>query len=227
MALEDRAVRRSPEPLLDSGARVSDDRVLPRFDLHHVDEDRAVDGHAPFGTPAGDERGAGACDESLRWHATRIHASSSKALPLDYGHSHPRVGQTDSERRRGLSGADDDRVEPRWHGDPSSVGSSLLEPLFGACRSSSPRSYAQRFGGEALHSANSRRAPRNESLCIGPLVRDPEGATSPCRGAPEIIRAGENQMATSCEHLDSLTLADFPPPRTPGACEKCTALGTV
>src|SRR5262249_21864378 len=80
MALEDRAVRRSPEPLLDSGARVSDDRVLPRFDLHHVDEDRAVDGHAPFGTPAGDERGAGACDESLRWHATRIHASSSKAL---------------------------------------------------------------------------------------------------------------------------------------------------
>jgi monovalent cation/hydrogen antiporter len=31
----------------------------------------------------------------------------------------------------------------------------------------------------------------------------------------------------SCEHLEALTAADFPPPRTPGACEECTADGTV
>ena len=28
-------------------------------------------------------------------------------------------------------------------------------------------------------------------------------------------------MATSCEHLNGLTASDFPPPRTPGACEEC------
>lgn len=34
-------------------------------------------------------------------------------------------------------------------------------------------------------------------------------------------------MSTPCEHLNGLTPADFPAPRTPGACEECTALGTV
>ena len=34
-------------------------------------------------------------------------------------------------------------------------------------------------------------------------------------------------MSKLCEHLDGLTARDFPPPRTPGACEECTALGTV
>ena len=28
-------------------------------------------------------------------------------------------------------------------------------------------------------------------------------------------------MAKPCEHLRDLTAADFPPPRTPGACEEC------
>jgi CPA1 family monovalent cation:H+ antiporter len=34
-------------------------------------------------------------------------------------------------------------------------------------------------------------------------------------------------MPTPCEHLKGLTPADFPPPRTPGACEECLAEGTV
>jgi len=34
-------------------------------------------------------------------------------------------------------------------------------------------------------------------------------------------------MPTSCEHLKGLTATDFPPPRTPGACEECLAAGTV
>jgi CPA1 family monovalent cation:H+ antiporter len=34
-------------------------------------------------------------------------------------------------------------------------------------------------------------------------------------------------MANSCEHLDELGLKDFPPPKTPGACEECLAEGTV
>jgi uncharacterized UBP type Zn finger protein len=34
-------------------------------------------------------------------------------------------------------------------------------------------------------------------------------------------------MPTPCEHLNGLTPADFPAPRTPGACEECAALGTV
>jgi CPA1 family monovalent cation:H+ antiporter len=28
-------------------------------------------------------------------------------------------------------------------------------------------------------------------------------------------------MDTSCEHLNGLTASDFPPPRTPFACEEC------
>ena len=34
-------------------------------------------------------------------------------------------------------------------------------------------------------------------------------------------------MATSCEHLEKLTPADFPPPKTPGACEECSAEGSM
>ncbi len=33
-------------------------------------------------------------------------------------------------------------------------------------------------------------------------------------------------MATSCAHLKGLQAADFPPPRTPGACEECLVEGT-
>ena len=33
-------------------------------------------------------------------------------------------------------------------------------------------------------------------------------------------------MAKSCEHLHDLTAADFPSPRTPGACEECLQEGT-
>ena len=33
-------------------------------------------------------------------------------------------------------------------------------------------------------------------------------------------------MATSCEHLNGLTASDFPPPRTPSACEECLVEGT-
>jgi CPA1 family monovalent cation:H+ antiporter len=33
-------------------------------------------------------------------------------------------------------------------------------------------------------------------------------------------------MAMPCEHLRDLTAADFPPPRTPHACEECLKEGT-
>ena len=33
-------------------------------------------------------------------------------------------------------------------------------------------------------------------------------------------------MAKPCEHLQDLAAADFPPPRTPGACEECLKEGT-
>jgi CPA1 family monovalent cation:H+ antiporter len=34
-------------------------------------------------------------------------------------------------------------------------------------------------------------------------------------------------MAEPCEHLAGLSGADFPPPRTPDACEECVAEGTT
>ena len=36
----------------------------------------------------------------------------------------------------------------------------------------------------------------------------------------------ERRVAEPCEHLEALRMADFPPPRTPGACEECLAEGT-
>jgi Zn-finger in ubiquitin-hydrolases and other protein len=33
-------------------------------------------------------------------------------------------------------------------------------------------------------------------------------------------------MATSCEHLKGLMASNFPPPRTPDACEECLVEGT-
>ena len=33
-------------------------------------------------------------------------------------------------------------------------------------------------------------------------------------------------MAKSCEHLSGLTTEDFPPQRTPDACEECVTEGT-
>lgn len=33
-------------------------------------------------------------------------------------------------------------------------------------------------------------------------------------------------MAKPCDHLHDLTTADFPPLRTPGACEECLKEGT-
>ena len=33
-------------------------------------------------------------------------------------------------------------------------------------------------------------------------------------------------MSKPCEHLQDLTAADFPPPRTPGPCEECLKEGT-
>lgn len=30
-----------------------------------------------------------------------------------------------------------------------------------------------------------------------------------------------------CEHLQGLSVADFPPPRTPDACEECVEAGTT
>ena len=34
-------------------------------------------------------------------------------------------------------------------------------------------------------------------------------------------------MTASCEHLAKLTTEDFPPQRTPNACEECLAAGTA
>ena len=37
----------------------------------------------------------------------------------------------------------------------------------------------------------------------------------------DAVRPVERPMDTSCEHLNGLTASDFPPPRTPFACEEC------
>ena len=44
--------------------------------------------------------------------------------------------------------------------------------------------------------------------------------------AQYITNMEEKTMEKPCDHLQDLTAADFPPPRTPGACEECLKEGT-
>src|SRR5262249_46256644 len=53
-----------------------------------------------------------------------------------------------------------------------------------------------------------------------------KGTELSCEGLIHCHHLKEELMAKPCEHLYDLTAADFPPPRTPGACEECLKEGT-
>ena len=52
------------------------------------------------------------------------------------------------------------------------------------------------------------------------------GRSSSTRDSLTANISKENAMTKPCEHLRDLTEADFPPPRTPDACEECLKEGT-
>ncbi len=116
MVVVDRAPLHAPQPFLDALGRAFDEGVLARLDLLHVDAHRAVDDDAEVGGAPRHVSGAGAGDEGLGRGAAGVDAGPAEALALDDGDGHAGAGQSGGEKRAGLPGADDDRVERLRHG---------------------------------------------------------------------------------------------------------------
>ena len=66
---------------------------------------------AELGAAPRDVRGVGARDQRLGRHAAGVDAGAAEQLALDQRDRHAGGGQPAGERRPGLAGADDDRVE--------------------------------------------------------------------------------------------------------------------
>ena len=98
------------EPGLDAVAVVEHDVVLARLDLCHVDGDVAG-ADAEIGPAARDVRGVRAGDQRLGRDAAGVDAGAADQLAFDHRDGLPGRGQPAGQRRPGLAGADDDRVE--------------------------------------------------------------------------------------------------------------------
>src|SRR5947207_3806677 len=115
MALQYRAARHIAQPALDAGAGIGRDRVGPHLDPGHVDAGRRVEHDAVLGAAPREVRGIGTGDERLGGHAAGVDAGAAEQMALDQGHRHPGGGKPAGERRAGLPGADDDRIERPAH----------------------------------------------------------------------------------------------------------------
>ena len=104
-----------PEPVRHAAIRLRDDLVLARLDAGHVDADRTVDHDAEVVAAARDVRGAGARDQRLGRNAADIHTGAADALALEDRRLAAGGGEPHGQRRAGLAGADDDRVEAFGH----------------------------------------------------------------------------------------------------------------
>ncbi len=115
VALHDGAAGHAAQPLLDAGARPLRHRRGARLDAGHVDADRRIDHNAEIGAAPREMRGIGAGHQRLGRHAAGVDAGAAEQVALDHRHRHAGGGQPPGERRPGLSGADDDRVEAPAH----------------------------------------------------------------------------------------------------------------
>ena len=114
MPADERATVHALQPAFDTGAVGQHDFVLARLDFRHVHADRS--GSDAVLRPApGQLRGVRARDKRLGRNASVVDAGAADVLALHYRHSLPGGGQPARQRRAGLAGADDDRVEIRCH----------------------------------------------------------------------------------------------------------------
>ena len=90
----------------------------------HVDADGAPSSDdAVVGGAAREVRGVGAGDQRLGRHAAGVDAGAAEQMALDERDGHAGRGQPAGERRAGLAGADDDRVEAgSWQRDHDEQG---------------------------------------------------------------------------------------------------------
>ena len=108
--LDHRAAGHRAQPALDPVARFADDGVGAGAHARHVDADRPGD-HAEVGAAAREVRGVGAGDHGLGRRAAGVHAGAAEQVSLDQRDGHARAGQPSGQRRTGLAGAHDDRIE--------------------------------------------------------------------------------------------------------------------
>ena len=115
VAVDHRKVGVRLQPFLDVLVRGADDAVLARLDALHVDFDVSAEHHAEIRGAPRDVGGAGACDQRLRRDAADIDAGAAVELALENRDLHALAGHALRDRRPGLAGADDDRVECLSH----------------------------------------------------------------------------------------------------------------
>src|SRR3546814_6876722 len=81
------------------------------FRSRHVDADFAFEQHSEIGRAARDMRGPRAGDQGLGRHAAGVDAGAAEQLAFDQRDRAARLRQPPGQRRTGLPGTDDDRVE--------------------------------------------------------------------------------------------------------------------
>src|SRR5205085_6163266 len=74
-----------------------------------------IEHDAVLGAAPGEGRGIGAGDGRLGGHAAGVDAGAAEQMALDQGHRHPGGGEPAGERRAGLPGTNDDRIERPAH----------------------------------------------------------------------------------------------------------------
>src|SRR5580693_10092951 len=97
--------------MLDRVSRDANHRILARLDGFHVDLDGARDAHAVIACPPRQMRRIRAGDERLGGRASGVDASPAEEVAFNDGYLVTRRYKAPRQRRSGLSGSNDDRIE--------------------------------------------------------------------------------------------------------------------
>jgi hypothetical protein len=106
-----RAAGHATQSVLDSRARVRNHGVGARLYPLHVYAYRTFEEETKVCSAPSKVCSVGTRHKSLRRRAPGINACAAEEFPLDESHRHAGACQSSGERRSGLTGADDNRVE--------------------------------------------------------------------------------------------------------------------
>src|SRR5215469_16042907 len=118
---EDSAAGIIAQPRLNAVARTRYNRLPSSDDRGHIHRNRgAAERHAVLSRATRHLRSICAGNHRLRWSAPGVHTGSAKELSLNEGDGHLGRSEAASERRSGLTRADDDGIEffhTKWGAD--------------------------------------------------------------------------------------------------------------
>jgi hypothetical protein len=112
---EDRAMLRAAQPGFDIAAGLRGDRGGAGLDPRHVHPQLPLEGKAVLGAAPRCVCGIGAGDQRFGRYAAGVDASAAEQLTLDDRNRHAHRCKPSGQRRSGLPGANDDRVEAMAH----------------------------------------------------------------------------------------------------------------